>query len=118
MASINIDEDIKIMSNGVAKLSISTSSDDMPSFVFAIEVLPASRDKVCTKYRFSHICSVQELNEWPTEEDPDMCYFRTNEIEMLFDTINTALLVLNHVKYDIKKLVKLYNETLLSLIHI
>ena len=109
MASISIVESIEQLPKGPTKLSITTSSEDMPASVFAIEVLPTSRDKVCTKYRFSHICSMQELNEWPDTEDPDMCYFRTNEIEMIFDLASDAVRVLNAIRDDINGLVRQWN---------
>lgn len=109
MASISIVESIEVLPEGPTKLSITTSSEDMPASVFAIEVLPTSRDKVCTKYRFSHICSIQELNEWPDQEDPDMCYFRTNEIEMIFDLASDAVRVLNAIRDDINGLTRQWN---------
>ena len=109
MASINIVNDIETTTKGTTKLSITTTGEDMPSAVFAIEVLPTSRDATCPKYRFSHICSMQELVEWPDEEDPDMCYFRTNDIEMLFDRAVDAISVLQAIKSDINQLVLQYN---------
>ena len=109
MTSISIVESIEVLPKGPTKLSITTSSEDMPASVFAIEVLPTSRDKVCTKYRFSHICSIQELNEWPDQEDPEMCYFRTNEIEMLFDLASDAVRVLNAIRDDINDLTRQWN---------
>ena len=109
MASINIINDITQTSKGTTKLSITTTATDMPAAVFAIEVMPTSRDATCPAYRFSHICSMQELVEFPDEQDPDMCYFRTNDIEMLFDRAEDALRVLEAIKYDINKLVLQYN---------
>ena len=52
---------------------------------------------------------MQELVEWPDEEDPDMCYFRTNDIEMLFDRAVDAISVLQAIKSDINQLVLQYN---------
>lgn len=109
MASISIINDISQTAKGTTKLSLKTVGNDMPSSVFAIEVLPTSRDATCAKYRFSHICSIQELNEWPDEEDPDLCYFRTDEIDMLFDRAADAINVLNAIKDDINQLLLQYN---------
>lgn len=110
MSEINVVCDIVELSHGAVKLCIQTSSDDMPAAVFAIEVLPKSRDPQNTNYRFSHVCSVSELIEFPAEEDPDNCYFRTDDIEMVFDTIALAIPVRDSIIKDINTLVLLYNQ--------
>lgn len=110
MSEINVVCDIVELSHGAVKLCIQTSSDDMPAAVFAIEVLPKSRDPQNTNYRFSHVCSVSELIEFPAEEDPDNCYFRTDDIEMIFDTIALAIPVRDSIIKDINTLVLLYNQ--------
>ena len=109
MANITVAGDIDILSTGTTKLSVTTTSDDMPAAVFAIEVMPTSRDKTCSKYRFSHICSMQELVEFPDQEDPEMCYFRTDDIEMLFDRAQDAVNVLAAIRDDVNRLVTQYN---------
>ena len=108
MSSLSITSDIT-ENKGVIKLSIKTSSDDMPAAVFAIEVLPTSRDPMAVPYRFSHVCKMTDLTESPAEQDPDMSYFRTDDIEMLFDTVDIALETLNIIRNDINALVKQYN---------
>lgn len=108
MSSISIVSDIT-EDKGVIKLSIKTSSDDMPAAVFVIEVLPTSRDPLAVPYRFSHICKMTDLVELPAEQDPDMCYFRTDDVEMLFDTTGIALETLKIIRSDINKLVEQYN---------
>lgn len=110
MSEINVVCDIVELSHGAVKLCIQTSSDDMPAAVFAIEVLPKSRDPQNTNYRFSHVCSVSELIEFPAEEDLDNCYFRTDDIEMVFDTIALAIPVRDSIIKDINTLVLLYNQ--------
>ena len=109
MANITVTGNIELLSTGTTKLSVTTTSDDMPAAVFAIEVMPTSRDKTCSKYRFSHICSMQELVEFPDQEDPNMCYFRTDDIEMLFDRAQTAVDVLREIRADVERLVTQYN---------
>ena len=109
MATINIVNSIELLQTGTTKLHVVTDSEDMPAAVFAIETLPKSKDKTCPVYRFSHICSMQELVEFPDEEDPDMCYFRTNDIEMLFDRAQDAVDVLREIKNDVNRLVIQYN---------
>lgn len=110
MSEIQVACDIVELSGGAVKLCIQTSSEDMPAAVFAIEVLPKSRDQKNVNYRFSHVCNLTELVEFPAEEDPDMCYFRTNDIEMVFDTIAIADQVRLSILNDINTLVLLYNE--------
>jgi len=110
MAQVSIHYDIVALSSGAVKLSVKTVGIEMPSAVFAIEVLPKSRDPINVNYRFSHVCSISELVEFPAEEDPDMCYFRTDEIEMIFDTVSLAIRTRDSLKVDIQELVKLYNE--------
>lgn len=110
MSEINIDCAITPIHNGSVKLTVKTTSDDMPYEVFAIEVLPKSRDPKSVNYRFSHVCSLAELVEFPPDEDPEMCYFRTNEIEMVFDTIELAIQTQDNLIGDINSLVLLYNR--------
>ena len=110
VSEINVVCDIVELSHGAVKLCIQTSSEDMPAAVFAIEVLPKSRDPKNVNYRFSHVCSVSELVEFPAEEDPEMCYFRTDDIEMVFDNINLAIKTRDSVLNDINTLVLLYNQ--------
>ena len=110
MSSISLVSDITEVTGGAVKLSLKAVGTDMPSEVFAIEVLPKSRDPKNVDYRFSHVCSVSELVEFPAEEDPTYSYFRTDEIEMIFDIVSLAIKVRDGVMADINKLVKLYNE--------
>lgn len=110
MSTITVTTDIVELSSGAVKLCVQTAGVDMPSAVFAIEVLPKSRDPKNTNYRFSHVCSISELVEFPDEEDPEMCYFRTNDIEMVFDVVTLATRTRDSILSDINHLVKLYNE--------
>ena len=110
MSDISIVTDIVELSGGAIKLAVQTSSDTMPAAVFAIEVLPKSRDPKNVNYRFSHVCNLTELVEFPDEEDPEMCYFRTNAIEMVFDTIAIASKVREALIEDINQLVLVYNQ--------
>lgn len=109
MSEITVTTDIVELTGGAVKLCIQTTGDGIPSAVFAIEVLPKSRDPKNVNYRFSHVCSLSELVEFPDEEDPEMCYFRTNDIEMVFDTIILAEATRNSILSDVNKLVLLYN---------
>ena len=110
MSSVNIVSDITEIGGGAVKLSLTAIGTDMPSEVFAIEVLPKSRDPKKVDYRFSHVCSVSELVEFPAEEDPESSYFRTDEIEMVFDVISLALKVRDSILEDVNKLVAVYNQ--------
>ena len=110
MSSITIESNITQIEGGFTKLAIKTAGDDMPSEVFAIEVLPASKDPMAVPYRFSHVCKLTDLMELPAEQDPDKCYFRTDDIEMIFDTVDIALRTQNILRSDINKLVVSYNN--------
>lgn len=110
MSSITIESNITQIEGGFTKLAIKTTGDDMPSEVFAIEVLPASKDPMAVSYRFSHVCKLTDLMELPAEQDPDKCYFRTDDIEMIFDTVDIALRIQNILRSDINKLVVSYNN--------
>lgn len=109
MSQINVTYDIAELT-GAVKLSIQTVGDDMPGAAFAIEVLPKSKDPKNVNYRFSHICNLSELVEFPDTEDPNMCYFRTDSIELILDTMSIALLVRDNILADITRLVKAYNQ--------
>lgn len=110
MSSITIESNITQIEGGFTKLAIKTTGDDMPSEVFAIEVLPASKDPMAVPYRFSHVCKLTDLMELPAEQDPYKCYFRTDDIEMIFDTVDIALRTQNILRSDINKLVVSYNN--------
>lgn len=110
MSSITIESNITQIEGGFTKLAIKTTGDDMPSEVFAIEVLPASKDPMAVPYRFSHVCKLTDLMELPAEQNPDKCYFRTDDIEMIFDTVDIALRTQNILRSDINKLVVSYNN--------
>lgn len=91
---------------GTVKLDLHTDgTQDVTSKIFAIEVLPRSADKLAPIYRFSHICSPAELTEFPDDQPGCSCYFRVDDITLIFDTPVHANLVLETVKGDIKKLV-------------
>lgn len=110
MSEINVVSDITQLAGDTVKLSIQTFSDDMPAAVFAIECLPKSADPKNVNYRFSHVCNLSELVEFPDEEDPTMAYFRTDDIEMILDTIAIASKVRDSILNDINTLVLLYNQ--------
>ena len=110
MSSITIESNITQIEGGFTKLAIKTTGDDMPSEVFAIEVLPASKDPMAVPYRFSHVCKLTDLMELPAEQDPEKCYFRTDDIEMIFDTVDIALRTNQILRSDINKLVVSYNN--------
>ena len=109
MSSITEDISIEQLAKNV-KLTFKTTGVDMPNEVFVIEVLPKSRDPKNVNYRFSHVANLTELIELPPEEDPEMCYFRTSEITMLFDTTDIAIKTKNALHEDITELVTLYNQ--------
>lgn len=110
MSSITIESNITQIEGGFTKLAIKTTGDDMPSEVFVIEVLPASKDPLAVPYRFSHVCKLTDLMELPAEQDPEKCYFRTDDIEMIFDTVDIALRTNQILRSDINKLVVSYNN--------
>jgi ABC-type microcin C transport system duplicated ATPase subunit YejF len=110
MSQISVVSDIVELQGGAYKLIVTTTGDGMPSAVFAIECLPKSADPKNVNYRFSHVCSLGELVEFPDEETAEMCYFRTNEIEMIFDSPVIAGQTLENLLKDINKLVLLYNQ--------
>lgn len=110
MSSITIESTISPIEGGYTKLNVKTTGDDMPSEVFAIEVLPASRDACAVPYRFSHVCKLTDLTELPAEQDPEYCYFRTDDIEMIFDNVSIAVRTDEILRSDINKLVVSYNN--------
>lgn len=103
--SLELTHDIAKTKKGTVKLSLKVATTGMPSEVFAVEVLPKSADKYAPTTRFSHICSPAELVEFPALEPGENCYYRINEMEMIFDSSTNADLVLANVKKDLSKLV-------------
>lgn len=94
---------------GTVSLTVTVVAFDMSSKVFAIEVMPTSADRQAPYYRFSHVCSPAELIEFPEDEPMDNCYFRTDSIELIFDTDAMIEPVMDNIKKDIRKLVREYN---------
>ena len=113
MSSITISSNITQLPKNCYKLSIQTTGNDMSPYVFAIEVLPTSRDPLAVPYRFSHVCKLSDYTELPIEQDPNQSYFRTNDIEMIFDTEELAKETYRIITKDITSLVEDYNESLL-----
>lgn len=109
MSSIAITSNITQLPTGAYKLAVQTSSNDMPAAVFAIEVLPTSRDPLAVPYRFSHVCKLTDLLEMPDVQDPEKAYFRTNDIEMILDTLDLAAETNKIIKSDVDQLVASYN---------
>jgi hypothetical protein len=109
MASVDLTFSIAITMKNTVKVIARATATGMTPKVFAIEVLPASADPEAPKYRFSHICSPSELVEFSDDLDAEQCWFRTDEITMVFDTPVNARLVIDNIKADVKKLVDEYN---------
>ena len=110
MSSIVVESSLDQITGGFYSLRLKTTGDDMPSAVFAIEVLPTSRDPKAVPYRFSHICKLPDLLELPDTQDPNLAYFRTDDVEMIFDTLNLAIETRRIIQHDINKLVVAYNN--------
>ena len=91
VATIEISQETVKTDKGAVKLTITAAGTNITSAVFAIEVLPRSSDSLDPLYRFSHVCSPSELVEFPDYEPEDECYFRTDCIEMIFDTVDIAI---------------------------
>ena len=85
-ASIQLDHTITTTEAGTVKLQCVATGTNISGKVFAIEVLPATATRNDPIYRFSHICSPAELVEFPEDDPGDNCYFRTDDITMIFDT--------------------------------
>lgn len=89
--SISLVKAITITETGKAKLDIRAEGVNMTGKIFAIQVLPASADPENPEYMFSHVCTPMELYEFPENpQDSDLIYFRTDDIELLFDTVAMA----------------------------
>ena len=104
MANILVHVNASVTAKGSIYVKVKTTSKSLPQKVFAIEVLPASKDKATKKYRLSHVCSPAELEEFPEDFDEESCYFRTDEIEMIFDTAKIAKLVIDQLRADVARL--------------
>ena len=108
-ALLSFNRKLKITDNGTTSVTFTAVGDGMTSKVFAIEVLPGSADPTCPHYRFSHVCHPSELLEFPAEETPDYSYFRTDEIEMIFDTPTPVAALTERIASDLRYLVREYN---------
>ena len=115
-ASITLSKTVTETASGTVKLVLSCIATDVSPKVFAIEVLPSSADAPAPIYRFSHICSPAEMEEFPADVPGENCYFRTDSIEMIFDTPKILDHVITNVENDIAKLVHELNalDTLAS----
>ena len=138
MAELTLTVHFDTTNKGTTKLQLVATGDGITSKVFAIEQLPTSADPPEPIYRFSHVCSVAELTEFPeeptelsTEEkvalqqalanQPELLqkisvntavessYFRTNDITMIFDTMKYAQQVMECIQSDIDGLLQEYN---------
>jgi hypothetical protein len=110
IATIDLTQDTVRTDRGAVKITITATGNNITGAVFAIEVLPRSSDSLDPIYRFSHVCSPSELVEFPDYEPEDECYFRTNCIEMIFDTGVLAAQTYHSIERDVNALVKEYNQ--------
>lgn len=110
VATVEITKETVKTDKGAVKLTITTVGTNITSAVFAIEVIPRSSDSLDPLYRFSHVCSPSELVEFPDYEPEDECYFRTDCIEMVFDTAVLAELTYQSIEKDVNALVREYNQ--------
>ena len=111
MSNITVKVDAATTDRGAVYVRVQTSSVGLPSAkVFAIEVLPKAKDSTVPKYRLSHVCSVSEMEELPEDEPGDCCYFRTNDIGMIFDTAVLADATVDIIKADVAKLADEYTK--------
>ena len=108
--SIKLNHKITTARKGHTKLHLYVEAEDISPKIFAIELLPRSADKLKPLYRFSHVCSPSEMVEFPDSVPGDNCYFRTDDITMIFDTVTLASAVLDRVQHDIRTLVNAYND--------
>ena len=108
-SSFSLNSKVKILDSGVTSVTYTVVGNDMTSKVFAIEVLPGSSDAVNPHYRFSHVCHPSELIELPEEETADYSYFRTDEIELIFDTPAPIEAVTAKITSDLRFLARQYN---------
>lgn len=106
MIEATLKKSITTTQRGYVSLICKVIGAEMSGKVFAIEVLPRSIDTAAPYYRFSHVCSPTELTEFPEEEPHEYCYFRTDEVELVFDNKEKAELTYKHIKEDITALVK------------
>lgn len=104
MTYITVRVEVTTTTAGNVYVHITTTSESLSPKVFAIEVLPKSKDSTAPKYRLSHICSVAEMEDLPEEEVPGRCYFRTDDIGMIFDTAVIAAEAIKMIKEDIRAL--------------
>ena len=108
-ATVRLTHTVRRTSNGTVSLTFLAEGTNISSKIFAIEVLPKSADPEAPNYRFSHICSPSELIEFPADDPADSCYFRVDEIEIIFDTDKLVDSVIQHMQEDIRHLVNEYN---------
>jgi len=108
--SITLQSDIKTTVKGTVSLKYTAEAFGCSPKVFAVEALPKSADQKAPQYRFSHVCSPSELVEFPEDEPLDSPYFRTDSIEMLFDTTRMALSVDAVMRQDIRRLAEQLRE--------
>lgn len=108
--SITLNHKLDRTKKGTVKLELTTVAYGISSKVFAIEVIPGSADPQNPYYRFSHVCSPSELVEFPEDTPRDNCYFRTDSIQMIFDSDELVPHVMENMRHDIANLVHEYNE--------
>lgn len=104
MSYITIKVEVTTTTANNVYVHMTTTSESLNPKVFAIEVLPKSKDSTVPKYRLSHICSVAEMEELPEEETDTDSYFRTDDIGMIFDSAIVAAKAIKMIKWDIKRL--------------
>lgn len=93
-----------------AELELTATGTQMPSQVFAVELIPGSTDPTVPSVRFSHVCSLRDLNELTADAPGGSCYYRVASIRLILADLAEAARVKALLKADIAQLVHNYNE--------
>ena len=99
----------KYSETGAVSLTLTVTAYGMSPKVFAIQALPKSADPMARPVRFSHVCSPMELTEFPEDEPGNNCYYRVDQVSLVFDDDALVDHVLDNMRTDIGKLVRALN---------
>lgn len=87
-------------------LRIKCTADGMTPSVFAIQLDSKQGTQTETTSRFSHICSLAQLEEYPENDPSDGWYYRVSDITLIFDSEVLCTTTKNLIISDIQYLVK------------
>lgn len=111
MATIDITYSIQQISTHCVRLSLTASNPvgtETQEEIFAVEILPLTANPADATVRFSHVCDLADMNDFPTVRNNDYAYYRVGAVQLVLRNRLQADHVLKDLLAAVKSLMQQY----------